>query len=130
MVTPAAKRDAIAHLRTGYPVSERHACKTLAVERSLIRYKSRCTGDDGIRRRLRDLSAQRKRFGYRGLHILLGREGVHINHKKLRRLYREEGLSVCKRRDRKRAVGTRLPLAGPSHVNESVVRSTLSLMLF
>src|SRR5207253_5883004 len=70
------------------------------------------------RARLRELAATRRRFGYRRLHILLHREGLHMNHKKLRRLYAEERLQVRRRGGRKRALGTRTPLAipqGPNH---------------
>lgn len=101
MVTPAGKREAVAHLRQAYEVSERQACKVLNVDRSLIRYRSVRPDDDTIRARLRELSVERKRFGYRRLHILLAREGFHINHKKVRRIYKEEGLSVRKRGGRK-----------------------------
>ena len=118
MVTPVGKRDAIAHLRTGFDVSERRACKTLNVDRSLVRYQSVRPADSAVRERLRTLSVERKRFGYRRLHILLKREGFHLNHKKLRRIYKEEGLTVRKRGGRKRAVGTRAPIAVPSRANE------------
>ncbi len=60
-------------------------------------------------KRLRELANQRRRFGYRRLHILLRREGVMINRKKTQRLYKEEGLEVRRRRSRARAVGTRAP---------------------
>src|SRR5690606_25820099 len=52
--------------------------------------------------RLRELAGQRRRFGYRRLGILLAREGMTMNHKKLYQLYREEGLAVRRRRGRKR----------------------------
>jgi putative transposase len=118
MVTPAGKRDAVAHLRTGFDVSERRACRTLDVDRSLVRYQSVRSPDQPVRERLRALAAERRRFGYRRLHILLSREGFHINHKKVRRLYKEEGLTVRKRGGRKRAVGTRRPITVPGRVNE------------
>ena len=66
-----------------------------------------------LRQRLRELAAERRRFGYRRLHILLRREGVEVNHKKLFRLYREERLTVRKRGGRKRALGTRAPMTIP-----------------
>ena len=68
--------------------------------------------------RLRELAAQRRRFGYRRLHILLRREGMMLNHKKLYRLYREERLTVRKRGGRKRALGTRAPMALPQGPNQ------------
>src|SRR5215469_11500730 len=66
-----------------------------------------------FRERLRRLAADRRRFGYRRLHILLRREGVELNHKKLFRIYREERLTVRRRGGRKRALGTRAPMALP-----------------
>jgi putative transposase len=71
-----------------------------------------------LRVRLRELAVQRRRFGYRRLHILMIWEGLHMNHKKLRRLYREEGLQVRRRGGRKRALGTRAPMAIPQGPNQ------------
>jgi putative transposase len=118
MVTPGARRDAVAHLRESHQVSERRACSVIGADRSSVRYRSIRPPDDALRSRLRDLSSERRRFGYRRLHILLRREGWRINHKKLRRVYREEGLQVRKRGGRKRAVGTRAPMTLPSGVNQ------------
>ena len=109
MVTPAAKREAVAHLQALLDVSERQACRVIAADRSVIRYKQRRDDDAKLRERLRHLAQERRRFGYRRLHILLRREGVLINRKKTQRLYREEGLTVRRRKERKRAVGTRTP---------------------
>jgi len=66
-----------------------------------------------VRERLRSLAAERRRFGYRRLGILLEREGVSMNKKRLFPLYQEEGLAVRRRRGRKRATGTRAPMALP-----------------
>ena len=118
MVTPAARREAVAHLRVAYEVSERRACSALGADRASIRYRSIRSGDAAIRARLRELATVRRRFGYRRLHILLRREGVVMNHKKLRRLYREERLQVRRRGGRKRALGTRAPMALPQGPNQ------------
>ena len=117
-MTPAARRRAVAHLREAYAVSERRACKTMDVDRSMVRYRSTRPDDGVIRERLRALSAERRRFGYRRLHIMLSREGIHMNQKKLRRLYREERLQVRRRGGRKRALGTRAPMVLPQGPNE------------
>src|SRR5215470_5182475 len=118
MVTPAVRREAVTQLRVGFEVSERRACTALGVDRSSVRYRS-CRPDDGIARvRLRELAAVRRRFGYRRLHILMTREGLVMNHKKLRRLYREERLQVRPRSGRKRALGTRAPMAVPQGPNQ------------
>lgn len=109
MVTPAAKREAVAHLQTALGMSERRACAVVGADRTSMRYRS-CRADDGdLRSRLRELAQQRRRFGYRRLHILLRRDGITINRKKTQRLYREEGLTVRRRKGRKRAVGARAP---------------------
>nr|WP_144243875.1 IS3 family transposase [Sphingopyxis sp. MWB1] len=109
LVTPAAKREAVAHLQTTLGMSERRACAVVGADRTSMRYRS-CRADDGdLRLRLRELAQQRRRFGYRRLHILLRRDGITINRKKTQRLYREEGLTVRRRKGRRRAVGARAP---------------------
>jgi transposase InsO family protein len=90
-------------------MSERRACRVIDADRKSVRYRSTRDDDAGLREKLRELANQRRRFGYRRLHILLRREGVMINRKKTQRLYKEEGLAVRRRRSRKRAVGTRAP---------------------
>lgn len=91
--------------------SQRRACRLAGLAPKVYRYRS-CRDDDGaLRARLRCLAACRRRFGYRRLHLLLKREGVLVNHKKLFRIYREERLTVRKRGGRKRALGTRAPIA-------------------
>ncbi len=76
MVTPAAKREAVAHLQTTLGMSERRACVVVGADRTSMRYRS-CRADDGdLRSRLRELAQQRRRFGYRRLHILLLRDGI------------------------------------------------------
>ena len=109
MVTPAARREAVAHLRQMLEVSERRACMIVGADRTSVRYRSRRPDDTELRTRLRTLAAERRRFGYRRLHVLLRRDGVLVNRKKTQRIYREEGLSVRRRRGRKRAVGARAP---------------------
>ena len=90
-------------------MSERRACRVIDADRKSVRYRSTRDDDGSLREKLRELANQRRRFGYRRLHILLRREGVMINRKKTQRLYREEGLAVRRRRSRRRAVGTRAP---------------------
>jgi putative transposase len=99
-------------------VSQRRACKVIGVDRASVRYRSRRLDDGPIRTRLRELAAVRRRFGYRRLHVLLRREGMHMNHKKLRRLYGEERLQVRRHGGRKRALGTRAPMAMPQGPNQ------------
>lgn len=91
-------------------MSERRACSVVGADRTSIRYRSCRPDDTDLRERLRTLAGERRRFGYRRLHVLLRREGHSVNHKKTQRIYREEGLSVRKRKGRKKARGTRAPL--------------------
>lgn len=98
--------------------SQRRACGLAGIDPRVYRYRSARRDDAAIRQRLRELATERRRFGYRRLHILLRREGIEINHKKLYRLYREERLTVRKRGGRKRALGTRAPMAIPQGVNQ------------
>ena len=105
-------------MREAHGISERRACALLGADRSTVRYRSTRPDDRGLRARLRSLAAERRRFGYRRLGLLLAREGLRPNHKKLRRLYAEERLQVRRRGGRKRAIGTRAPLAMPDTVNQ------------
>jgi putative transposase len=118
MVTPAAKREAVAHLCSAFDMSERRACRTIGCVRMTVRYCSRRPNDTELRQRLRALAHERRRFGYRRLHVLLRREGFNVNHKRLLRLYREERLMVRRRGGRKRALGTRAPMLVPQLPNE------------
>jgi putative transposase len=113
MVTPAARREAVALLREGLEVSERRACTMIGICRMTVRYRSTRPDDGLLRERMKALAHERRRFGYRRLHILLRREGYVVNHKRLFRLYREERLAVRRRGGRKRAMGTRAPIAIP-----------------
>lgn len=98
--------------------SQRRACQLVGVAPKVYRYRTR-RGDDGaLRARLKVLAAERRRFGYRRLHLMLKREGVSVNHKKLFRIYREEKLVVRKRGGRKRALGTRAPTTIPQGPNQ------------
>ena len=118
MVTPAAKREAVAHLRSAFDMSERRACRTIGCVRMTVRYRCRRPDDAELRQRLRALAHERRRFGYRRLHVLLRREGFTVNHKRLFRLYREERLMVRRRGGRKRALGTRAPMLVPQWPND------------
>ena len=98
--------------------TQRRACRLVSLEPKTYRYVSKRPDDDRLRQRLKELALERRRFGYRRLHILLKREGIMINTKKLYRLYREERLTVRRRGGRKRALGTRAPMALPQAANQ------------
>jgi putative transposase len=98
--------------------SQRRACDLVGMAPKTYRYVRRRPDDGDVRVRLRSLAGERRRFGYRRLHILLARQGVRLNHKRLFRIYREERLGVRKRGGRKRALGTRSPMALPQGANQ------------
>lgn len=98
--------------------SQRRACGLIGLHPKTYRYASRRSDDIDLRARLKALASERRRFGYRRLHILLKREGIVLNHKKLFRLYREERLTVRRRGGRKRALGTRAPMTLPQGPNQ------------
>jgi putative transposase len=106
VVTPAAKREAVAQLQEGFAASERCACRLVGVSRSTVRYQPRCKDDAVLVERLRELARERPRFGYRRLHALLRREGEIVNHKRVYRVYRAAGLAVPQRK-RKRVAASR-----------------------
>ena len=87
------------------------------MDRSAVRYERKRRSDEAERALLRELAAERRRFGYRRLREMARRRGVAMNLKKVLRLYREEGLKVHRRGGRKRAIGTRAPLKKAAHPN-------------
>jgi putative transposase len=93
-------------------------CAILGTERTSVRFRHRRGGDAALRARPRALAGERRRFGYRRLGLLLKREGLSPNHKKLRRLCAEERLQVRRRGGRKRALGTRAPIVLPEATNQ------------
>ena len=98
-------------------MSERRACSVIAVDRATIRYRCCRPPDTELRGRLRNLANARRRFGYRRLFILLRQQGEASGINRIYRLYREEGLTVRRRRSRRRAVGMRAPILVEAKVN-------------
>lgn len=118
MVSAAARREAARYLQQSYQVSERRAGHLLSLSNSSLRYRSRRPLAEDLRQRLRELAAERPRYGYQRLCVLLRREGWQVNHKRIYRLYREEGLKLRKRKRRARAQVERIPLALPTKADE------------
>ncbi|WP_139307446.1 IS3 family transposase [Rhodovulum sp. ES.010] len=117
VVTPVVKREAVAHLKARFGLSERRACQIAGADRKTIRYRSQRAPDTELRGRLRELANERRRFGYRRLFVLLRREGEPSGINRIYRLYREEGLTVRKRRARRKAIGTRAPILVEARAN-------------
>jgi putative transposase len=85
----------VSYVEGEYEMSERPACRLLGLGRATHRYRAR-KAEQGValRARLKELAAQRMRFGHRRLRVMLEREGMTANHKRVYRLYREEGLAM------------------------------------
>ncbi len=117
MVTPAAKREVAGYLQEQHARSQRKAATLVGSAPSVLRFKRRA-GDEALTLRLRELAAQRPRFGYRRLHVLLHREGLVHNPKKTYRLYKQEKLYLRpKKRKRLVSQGRGIPVA-PSFSNQ------------
>ena len=82
-------------------MSQRRACGLIGSHRSTIQYRARVRDDEALRQKLIELAKERSRFGYRRLHVLLRREGLVVNHKRVLRLYQLAGLGL-RRQKRKR----------------------------
>ncbi|OGH99326.1 MAG: transposase [Candidatus Melainabacteria bacterium GWA2_34_9] len=80
----------------------RRACEVVNFVRSSYYYKSRRDRQEFLRMRIKDISQTRIHYGYRRIHTLLKREGWKINHKRVLRLYREEGLQMKKKKPKRR----------------------------
>ncbi|WP_086004950.1 IS3 family transposase [Ralstonia solanacearum] len=118
-LSPQAKREAVVAIRQKVNISERRACRLVGLSRSVLHYEAQGDpGNEGLKARLVELAHERRRFGYRRLHVLLEREGIHANHKRVHRLYREAGLAVRRRRRRHGVMVEREPLALPAAPNE------------
>lgn len=100
MVKPATRREVTRHVEAHFDLSERRACRLLGFPRSSQRYEPRADRNEALRAKLRELAGRRRRWGYRQLHRVLRRDEP-VNHKRVYRLYREEGLALPRRRRRK-----------------------------
>lgn len=110
MVTPRARKACCKAIVENYGFSERRACRLVGTNRASMRYVSRKTEEFLLRGKITAIAHEKRRYGYRRIHILLKRDGIQINHKKLFRIYKELGLKVLKRGGRKKALGQRVML--------------------
>ena len=97
-------------------ISQRRVCDLVGVDPKTVR-RARPPDHADIRKKMHEIAGTRRRFGYRRIGVMLERKVFTMNEKKLYRLYKEEGLSVRRRRGRKRARGTRTPMPIPNHPN-------------
>lgn len=98
---PAAKREAVAYVQKKYATSKRWSCGLIGVSRSTVDYRSRRASDEELREKLVAKATEHRRWGYRSLEVLLRREGMKVNHKRVYRVYAEAELQVRRRKRRK-----------------------------
>ena len=115
---PQARKAVVSYTQKIYPVSERRACRLFRLSRSVSRYHSIRVDDPKIIARIKELAETRRRFGYRRIFTLLKREGIKMNQKKLRRIYREQKLSLKIRKGRKIRSMPRAPITPPDGSNQ------------
>lgn len=116
---PVRRRDLVRHLELAWEVSERRACRAMGFARSSHRYESQADRQEELRVKLREMAGARPSYGYRRLHVLLLRQGWHVNHKRVYRLYTEEGLVMRRKRPRRRvSAARRQKLPEPKTTNE------------
>lgn len=116
-MTPQQGREAATFVQSEFKLSRRRACRVVGLNRSTSYLKSRRPDESELRDRLRALAGERPRFGYRRLTILLRREGREVNHKRIYRLYRLEGLAVRRKKRKKLVSAARVttpPLTRPN----------------
>jgi putative transposase len=118
MVTPAARRAAARYLTETFGASERRACRVIGCPRTTLRRTLVRRADPQLLERLRSVAYERPRFGYRRVHVMLRREGFSSGLRHVRRLYKEEGLAVRRRKRKQRAVIIRRPRVSPMRPNE------------
>jgi putative transposase len=124
VVGPQAEREAVRVAREEGELSERRACGLIGMNRSSWRYQQKEPNDTALRNRLRELAGERPRFGYRRLYRMLRREKENgkakwvVNHKRVYRLYREEGLAMRRRKGKRFRAEARVPLVLPERANQ------------
>ena len=103
LVSAPQKKAVVEHLVAGHKCSQRQACRFAGLSRCTARYRAQPSVDEGVLvERLKKFAKRRGRRGYRLAHRELRRDGFGVNHKRVYRLWRREGLSVPSRRSRKR----------------------------
>ena len=118
MVGPQVKREVALYLTDTHHFSKCRACGLVGLARSVYYHRSKRKDDSALRNRLKELAEKRPRFGYRRLQILLSREGFRANHKRIFRIYQEEGLAVRRKRRKKLVSGLRVKPNPPQRPNE------------
>ena len=124
MVGPQAEREAVRVVREEARLSERRACGLIGMNRGSWRYQRKGRNDTTLVQPLSGMAGERPRFGYRRLYRMLRREKENgtakwvVNHKRIYRLYREEGLAMQRRKGKRFRAEARAPLVLPARTNQ------------
>ena len=118
MVEPQARKAAALFMEERFRFSERRACRLLKLSRTTKRHRRKRVDDPVVIERVKELASRRQRWGYRQLHRLARREGLIMNQKKFRRIYREQKLSLRLRKKSKQKTQPRVPMPAPTGPNE------------
>ena len=117
-MTTGERRQVVERVQAAAGVSERKAIRFTGFPSSTMRYRSVRPPQEELRERIKALAAERPRWGYRLIWDRLQREGWPVNHKRVQRLYREEGLAVRRRGRKRRSQVPRTPRISPTRPNE------------
>jgi putative transposase len=102
----------------------------IGIQRSTYRYPVKLRNDEPLRQRLRELAQKRRRWGCPHLHEALRRQGLVINHKRTERIYREESLSIRRRKRKKTTSELRIKIPDPVRPNQHWAMDFMSDALF
>jgi putative transposase len=119
MVSPQMKRQAVEVLKEQHGLGVTRACGLVSISRSLNAYRSRRADSTKLRERICEIAAEKRRYGYRRIQVLLRREGWRVNRKRTYRIYRDAGLAVRRRKRKRIAWSERRPLPKPLRANIS-----------
>ena len=114
MVGPAALRKAVNELGTEFAMKRRRACRVVGLAPATFYYRSTRPDHAELREKLKAFATERPRWGYRRIHVLVRRAGLRVNHKLVYRLYRQEGLSVRRKKRKRRGATLRVILPPPT----------------
>jgi putative transposase len=119
-VKPAQQRERVGFLKDHFGIGTRRACRLIKFSRASQYYKSKRNAfNEALLHRIKSIAAVRVRYGYRRIHVFLRREGYLVNHKRVYRLYAEEGLNLrIKTPRRRKAAVVRSARRIPTKANE------------
>ena len=118
MVKPQGRRRLVEFFIDAFGLSRRRACGLAGVSRSVMEYVARRADDGPLRERIHHWAREKPRYGYRRIYVLLRREGHTVNRKRVDRIYREEQLSVRRKKRKRVAAASREALVIPERPNE------------